>query len=538
MAFLDDVDRTVVLRLVYAGPPMSGKTATLHALSRALLGARSTDAVYTPREVDGRTLFFDWLEYSAGLFQGRRIRCQIVSVPGQGVLAARRRALLAAADAVVFVADAHPEQADAVRRCFEELRQWLQRPSDEPPVGIIVQANKIDREGAMPVTGLRELLGDAASMAIVPTIATEGAGVREAFVQAVGLALARVRELLECGRLSAGEPDVATGEALLSSLEALEDQTYGHVVETVEAVMPATDPAETQTRASAVQQLQAILVGESPPTAASAVCDEPVPERRPTATSSTDLAAREPRLPNHGVAAGTVWPAVEGRVILHEISRHPRPVVRREPDHCWIAEVADQWTMVSVPQHCFDAESRAREEIVRLARLHAGFRSVLSEHRCITFCDGGSGDWRVWQIVRRERTLADLLEAALELSSPDAVGTELLQISVALCSALEAFRDAGLPCPAGLRDIGIVRGRPVFSGFLVAPGPRDTDASTSTPQTVAGVMRAELASAMRVLGGRPDVTPRIVRQCEASRHAAGPSRVAVETMIAMCLQHE
>src|SRR5262245_24504994 len=104
MAVLDGDAGEIVIRVVYDGPPEAGKTTSLRALATSL--AQTTQ---TPHEDgDGRTLWFDWMEYTGGRYQGCRIRCQIVSVPGQVAFAKRRRRLLADADVVVCVADSSP----------------------------------------------------------------------------------------------------------------------------------------------------------------------------------------------------------------------------------------------------------------------------------------------------------------------------------------------------------------------------------------------------------------------------------------------
>src|SRR5690349_6479428 len=98
MPTLDKERGVLIVRVVYDGPPHSGKTTTLRSLAKGL-GVE----IHSPEERDGRTLFFDWVEYVGGLFEGRQIRCQIVSVPGQAELAERRKLLLQSADAVVLV---------------------------------------------------------------------------------------------------------------------------------------------------------------------------------------------------------------------------------------------------------------------------------------------------------------------------------------------------------------------------------------------------------------------------------------------------
>ena len=99
-----DPDRTqIVIRLVYDGPAKAGKTTSLRRLAQSL-GV----SMFSAPEEEGRTLYFDWLDYVGGLYEGMPIRCQVVSAPGQQVLESRRRLLLQSADAVVFVADSRP----------------------------------------------------------------------------------------------------------------------------------------------------------------------------------------------------------------------------------------------------------------------------------------------------------------------------------------------------------------------------------------------------------------------------------------------
>src|SRR3954470_24230341 len=98
MALIDNDAGEIVIRLVYDGPPEAGKTTSLRALAGSL-----AQPAYTPAEdADGRTLWFDWMEYVGGRFEGCQIRCQIVSVPGQRTLSSRRRRIIESADVVVF----------------------------------------------------------------------------------------------------------------------------------------------------------------------------------------------------------------------------------------------------------------------------------------------------------------------------------------------------------------------------------------------------------------------------------------------------
>src|SRR5689334_2691549 len=100
MPTIDATQGVLVVRIVYDGPALSGKTTSLKSLAQGV-----ASRLECPEERDGRTLYFDWMEYVGGLFEGRQISCQIISVPGQRELAHRRALLLDSADAVVCVLD-------------------------------------------------------------------------------------------------------------------------------------------------------------------------------------------------------------------------------------------------------------------------------------------------------------------------------------------------------------------------------------------------------------------------------------------------
>jgi hypothetical protein len=122
MATLDPRSDAIVIRVVYDGAPLAGKSTSVRALGQGVGGE-----VFSPAELGGRTLYFDWLDYTGGLFEGHRIRCQIVSVPGQALLAPRRRRLLESADAIVFVGDSTPAGFAADRAYLRGLHTILER---------------------------------------------------------------------------------------------------------------------------------------------------------------------------------------------------------------------------------------------------------------------------------------------------------------------------------------------------------------------------------------------------------------------------
>ena len=221
MALLDRDRNVIVIRVVYDGPPEAGKTSSLRALAGSL-----GQTLYSPAEQNGRTLFFDWMDYTGGRFEGFQIRCQITSVPGQAELHARRAQLLVNADVVVYVADTTRPKLEAT---LDQLVRLPALVADVPPptLGVILQANKRDLPDAVPLDELRaKLQGDGLKLAIIESVAAEGTGIRETFVFAVRLALDRVREQLRTQSLPSGQPEIETGEVLYERMRAAEGPTH------------------------------------------------------------------------------------------------------------------------------------------------------------------------------------------------------------------------------------------------------------------------------------------------------------------------
>jgi signal recognition particle receptor subunit beta len=520
MAILDDSNNAVVLRLVYAGPPMSGKTESVRALSRLLLGEGNANAVFTPGEANERTLFFDWLEYSGGSFQGRRIRCQIVSVPGQNLLHRRRRALLESADAIVFVVDAHEEHRQTIARSFDELQKITAASARDVPVGIVVQANKSDLPNALDRQALSVLLGDSPNTIIIPSIATRGTGVREAFVRAVGLGLTRAHAQMMAGTLDSPEAMANSGEALLEQLLEVEESQYGTVGASARRDAAVNVSIDVEHDYFESEKIGAIIDRRAHR------------ERVPLATQlDTPTAAhRGPAPPDDQLDAGMVWPPIAGRIILHEFSANP-PAVSRAEDLSWVGQAGERWQLLSLSQDCFPTQAAARDELLRQARLHSQFKSLLSEHRCICAAPSGFGDWRIWRIVRRETTLADIVRLTLELKSADSVAAELLRVGRMLYRAAELFGSAGLPLSPTLDALAISQGKPVFTRCLLPDV-----ANASAQHDPAELLRQELRHAVEILAKRGDRASALLRQLEAARAAAPVEDIVPETLIAMFLQ--
>ena len=433
MAVIDEARGVLVVRIVYDGPALSGKTTSLRALARGV----SRD-VTTPGEAGGRTLFFDWVDYVGGLFDGRQIRCQIVSVPGQRDLAERRRLLLETADAVVLVLDTRRQEWDFSLGWVKETVPYCR--SQDPPVGLVLQANKRDASDAVASDELREALTRISQIAVVPSTATTGDGIREAFVLAVRLALDRVRALSAAGRLLTTTPPEDTPEELLGRLKAIQPEPRNR----------------NDALARSIAQAMAAELGAG--------------ERRsstpPTASSLADE-GEIPFVPDPAMPGGMIWPPVDGRVLLHEVaSLDIRPTRTGRADWCGSGS---GFRFHSMGSAVFLDLHSARNELIEWARLHSANTAHLSAGRAVILADAGHGRLRLWQIVRSEATLRERLAAAIPLTDPAQVAQELVSVAAQLAVARDYFSRTSVPLPCTLWTVGAnASSRPTFVGLMPA----------------------------------------------------------------------
>ncbi|HYQ18197.1 MAG TPA: GTPase domain-containing protein [Polyangiaceae bacterium] len=434
MAVIDDTRGVLVVRIVYDGPALSGKTTSLQALARGV-----SRTITTPQETAGRTLFFDWIDYVGGLFDGRQIRCQIVSVPGQLELAERRRLLLETADAIVLVLDTREHEwqfsLDWVKRTIPTCR------GKDPPVGLVLQANKRDAPDAVPSETMRQVLARIAPVAVVPSTATSGDGIREAFVLAVRLALDRVRVLASSGRLAVGKPDVDTPEELLARMQSAEQSTDG-----------------------APKRHAALLESLSDHEQFGVV--EPLTSRSDSPPPPSDDASGEALfVPDPLMPGGMIWPPVDGRALLFEVaSLDIRPTRTGRADWCGSGS---GFRFHSSRGALFPDLQRARNELIEWARLHSANTQHLSPGRAVILADAGGGRLRLWQIVRSEATLRERLAAALPLTDAAQVASELLSVALQLVAARDYFSTTTLTLPCTLWTVGAnATTRPTFVGLM------------------------------------------------------------------------
>jgi hypothetical protein len=447
LAALDRDRDEVVVRIVYDGPPTAGKTTSLRALADRFGGRPVT----TPEEAGGRTLYFDWMEYTGGRFEGRPIRCQIVSVPGQLELAPRRRLLVASADAVIFVADTSPAAyAESLAHLSDLLGLLDGSPAPRP--GVVLQANKRDLPGAARLDELRSKCG----LALIESIASTGEGVREAFVFAVRLALDRVRELMQAGALADSTPEQDPAAALLADLRALP------------------------------------LGAESGPL---------WPQAAPVEAGLDG----SPRAPDTTIPSGWIWPPIGGRILLQEATAGTVDAARELSPHEWLAQSTSGWRFYSSAACAFADLEAARTALLRWAQLHVALGELVSPARCVALCEAGDGTYRIWQVVRTEPCLWQTLCEALRTRDPQRIGGRIAELALVSTSAAARWAEAPCELPCTLETVGAGEDGPRFVSLVPNPqaarAPAALDRRARLLRQIELLVRSRLGDGARFVAG-------------------------------------
>lgn len=211
MGFINVAERTINAKLVYYGVGVGGKTTSLQQVHGILCPRNEVQLVSINTEEDS-TLLFDFLPINLGQVGGFKIRIQGFTVPGQPKYRQMRKYVLQGADAVVFVVDSQRSRLQENVESLQSMRDNLRSSSGtSEDVPIVIQYNKRDLGDILTEEELDREFRFRSDIPSFPSVATEGHGVFEAFVEAVSMLVERKVALYGLGRDRASPSYVANG---------------------------------------------------------------------------------------------------------------------------------------------------------------------------------------------------------------------------------------------------------------------------------------------------------------------------------------
>jgi len=177
---MDEQAKRLVLKLVYYGPALSGKTTNLTRL-HDLLSPELKGEMMVMETKNDRTLFFDMLPLGLTTPSGMLIKLKLFTVPGQVAHDSTRKAVLSRADGVIFVADSQTNQGINNAESFENLVNNISRVGlDLSQLPVVVQFNKRDLPQILSEQSILDKWSKT-SWPVVFASALKGYGVIESF---------------------------------------------------------------------------------------------------------------------------------------------------------------------------------------------------------------------------------------------------------------------------------------------------------------------------------------------------------------------
>jgi signal recognition particle receptor subunit beta len=442
MATFDLAQQRVCVRVVYDGAASAGKTTNLRQLAE-IFATQRTCELFSPAEMEGRTLYFDWLQIAAGMVCGFPLVVQIITVPGQVVLTARRRHLLRTADVVVHV-------VDSVEHAVERARDGLALFDDVVherglSVPLVVQANKQDQPGAVSGAALLATLGRS-SVPMVEAIASEGIGVVDTFVAAVRGAVRALQARVEAGDVRVPVASAETAETALGRLEA-------------EAVDPDWALEMMLEEASnAFAMLDGVGDREEGE-------DEDDDEAQPDTWRPDRPDATRAAFPTEHVPTGFVWPAHTGREALRALGHDERLRAPVALDHDGAVHVVvGDFVLATGKDRRYDSSESARQALVRAARDRAQLGALLAPETVLVVQPTREASW-LWTILPRLPTVAELV-ASHDRGEPRT--TLLAAFGSALGAALKLQVSQGIALDLAPQSFGVRHGALRYVGDVAS----------------------------------------------------------------------
>ncbi len=179
------------LKLIYYGPPLSGKTTNLEQIHKKIPMQKRSDLVSVKTRED-RTLFFDFMQMELNEIKGLIPKFKLYTVPGQSYYAATRKLVLKDVDGLVFVADSAPNRMSVNRYSFVEMVDQLKETNRSiKDIPLILQCNKQDLPNAVEASTISQMLRIPESMT-VSAAAVSGTGTTETLKKLIGKVISRL----------------------------------------------------------------------------------------------------------------------------------------------------------------------------------------------------------------------------------------------------------------------------------------------------------------------------------------------------------
>ncbi len=184
---LNNAQRELIIKVVYYGPGLSGKTTNLQQIHKRTIPDQR-GRLLSVETHDDRTLFFDLLPIVFSNASGFKVKIKLFTVPGQVIHNATRRIVLQGADAIAFIADSRRSADPENNSYWRNLRDNLQELGVDPEtIPAVIQYNKCDLPDARSEAEMDITRGKGREP-VIGAVAVRGEGVLETLFAVLQLA--------------------------------------------------------------------------------------------------------------------------------------------------------------------------------------------------------------------------------------------------------------------------------------------------------------------------------------------------------------
>ncbi len=197
MSIFNYKSKEIIVKIVYYGPGVGGKTTSIQRLHEKTIPERKGELYFLATEAD-QTIYFELLPLYAGEIGNFKLRFQVYTVPGQVKYNNTRKAVLQGADAIVFVADSQRGRRQANMVSLKNLEYNLKGGYNVvlEDLPLVYEYNKRDLKDVLTIDELNQDL-NSRNIPFFETIAIDGTGVLEAFELISSLAITAIEKKMD-----------------------------------------------------------------------------------------------------------------------------------------------------------------------------------------------------------------------------------------------------------------------------------------------------------------------------------------------------
>ena len=194
MALVNHAKKEINAKLVYYGPPGSGKSDALHYIYSRIKPSLRGELKNIPAGGDS-LLFFDFSPFEVPMADGYRLRLHIYTMTGQVTNPATWKMTLKGADGLVILVDPAPDRLLCTRESVSELRELLSAYGvGLQDIPAVLQINCFEKEASDTDESKMALALDLPRLTTCRSNVVSGEGVLDVLSALSRLVLERIAE--------------------------------------------------------------------------------------------------------------------------------------------------------------------------------------------------------------------------------------------------------------------------------------------------------------------------------------------------------